>query len=47
MPEVSKNGTNVDVKFFSKGGRQTQNIQIYKDIDQLNKDNGYGQDGGR
>lgn len=30
-------GTNLDVKFLTKGGRQTQYIQIYKDIDELGK----------
>ena len=30
-------GTNLEVKFATKGGRQTQSIQIYKDIDELNK----------
>lgn len=28
----------MDVKFLTKGGRQTQNIQIYKNIDALNQD---------
>ena len=30
-------GNDLDVKFFSKGGRQTQSVQIYQDIDELNK----------
>lgn len=30
-------GTNLDVQFLTKGGRQTQYIQIYKDIDELGK----------
>lgn len=29
---------NMDVKFLTKGGRQTQSIQIYKNIDALNQD---------
>ena len=30
-----KDGTNMQVKFYTQGGRQTQSIQIYKDIDSL------------
>lgn len=38
MQKDDKFGSNMDVKFMTKGGRQTQNIQIYKNIDALNQD---------
>ena len=40
--DVKKDGSNTEVQFYSKGGRSTQNVQIYKDIDQLpgNMENG-------
>ena len=40
VPQVVKNnqgGTDISVKFFTKGGREGQNLQIYRDIDQLNQ----------
>lgn len=30
-------GTNMDIKFKSKGGRETKQLEIYRDIDELNK----------
>ena len=47
LPQVEKDGSKLDIKFYTKGGRQTQNIQVYKDIDQLNKDHGLTEDAGR
>ena len=46
-PQVTKDGSMADVKFYSKGGRPGQSVQIYKDIDQLHQDAGYGEDAGR
>ena len=34
----------MDVKFYTKGGRQMNHLQIYKDIDELNKISGYSED---
>jgi hypothetical protein len=31
--DVKKDGSNTEVQFYSKGGRSTQNVQIFKDID--------------
>jgi hypothetical protein len=44
---VQRDGPNLDIKFISKGGRQLNSLQVYKDIDSLNKLSGYGDDAGR
>lgn len=38
---------NMDIKFFSKGGRQVNTLQIYKDIDTLNQVGGYSEEASR
>lgn len=44
---VQRDGVNMDIKFMSKGGRQLNTLQVYKDIDSLNRLSGYADDAGR
>lgn len=44
---VQRDGINMDIKFKSRGGRQVNTLQVYKDIDSLNQLSGYHDDAGR
>jgi hypothetical protein len=44
--QVEQDGTKRSVRFFTKGGRQTQDLEMYKDIDQLHRDAGLTDDNG-